>query len=84
MLFSFWSTNRLTPDYVLARDIKMWLLYLSSCVFSLGLSGCGSSIPKPISFIDTPTRLHQSLKKNETQVQSLSGEVSVEIWQKDD
>ena len=44
--------------------------------------GCGASFPKPASFKPTPDRFHKVLQTRQTQVQSLSGEVSVEIWQK--
>ena len=54
--------------------------YLCLCQITQ-LIACGGAIEAPVSFKDQPENYHLILNEREIAVKSISGELSVEIWQ---
>ena len=49
----------------------------------LSAPGCGARVPRPATFSEDPAHLHAALARRREAVQSLSGELSLEVWEGD-
>ena len=53
-------------------------------VLSVSLWGCGSRVPPPQNFSDDPARIHSAFTERREAVQTLSGELALEVWEGDE
>lgn len=57
------------------------MLTLTLMAFLASVLGCGGKIPAPKGLISEPGPYHEALDRREAQLRSLSGELSVELWE---